>query len=92
MLYSSLVRGWNNNKVNTEKFDFTEEEFFSKIPTLNLTVDAKALDKTVQTNKGLYEIEKTDEVLYRENPVDFGSGVWYTMYYTPNGFIFKVEE
>ena len=91
MLYSHKIGHWNN-KENKNYFDFTEEQFFSEIPTYELVKPVHAEDKLIQTNNGLYQIEKIDRVLYRENPVDFRSGVWYTVYYTPNGFIFKVED
>lgn len=91
MLYSNRVGKWNN-RVNKVLFDFTEEEFFNEIETLELVKPVHAENKMIQTSNGLYQIEKVDEVLYRENPIAFGSGTWYTVYYCETGLIFKVED
>ena len=91
MLYSHVIGHWNNKEYK-DQFNYSEEEFFKKIPTYELIKPVHAEDKMIRTNNGLYEIKSFDSVLYREDPIKFGSGVWYTVYYTQNGFIFKVED
>ena len=91
MLYSAKLGKWNNRQ-NQELFNFTEDQFFNEIPTLELVKPVHAEDRIVQTNNGLYEIKECDSVLYREDPINFGSGVWYSVYYTPNGLVFKIED
>lgn len=91
MLYSNEIGCWNN-RINKNRFNFTDEQFFSEIPTYELVKPVHAEDSLIQTSNGLYQVKKVDRVLYRENPVNFKSGVWYTVYYTPNDLIFKVED
>ena len=80
MLFSNLKNTW------------TENGSFFEIPELK--TDHRGIihgGMRLETSEGLFDIKEVDEVLYREDKLNFRSGTWYLLCTTYTDLQFKIE-
>lgn len=81
MLYFRKENEWKSEDGNFKEIPKFETNFYGIIHG----------KMRLQTSEGVFDIEDVNQVLYREDKLNFRSGIWYALCTTYNGFQFRIE-